>query len=126
MKEFVISNGELYHYGIPGMRWGHKKGPKASSSQSKPKKQKKELTPEEKKARGKKIAAGVLIGVGAMAVTAAAVYATKKRKDAVSRAMTRMELKSMYKPKRAAHLPRHREAWNILQKANAQNKRGII
>lgn len=125
MKEFVISNGELYHYGVPGMRWGYKKGPKSPTSQSKPK-QKKELTPEEKKARGKKIAAGVLIGIGATAVTAAAIYATKKRKDAVARAMTKMEFQSMTKPKRAAHLPRHREAWNILQKANAQNKRGII
>lgn len=25
-KEFVIMNGELYHWGVKGMRWGHKKG----------------------------------------------------------------------------------------------------
>lgn len=25
-KEFVINNGELYHWGVKGMRWGHKKG----------------------------------------------------------------------------------------------------
>ena len=122
---YVINNGELYHWGVKGMRWGHKKGPKTSSNHQTTK-QKRELTPEEKKARGKKIAAGVLVGIGATAVTTAAIYATKKRKDAVKSAMLKMELKSMYNPKRAAHLPRHREAWNMLQTINAKNKRGII
>lgn len=25
-KEFVFMNGELYHWGVKGMRWGHRKG----------------------------------------------------------------------------------------------------
>ena len=31
---YILHNGELYHWGVKGMRWGHKKGPK---SKSKPK-----------------------------------------------------------------------------------------
>lgn len=24
--KYIINNGELYHYGVPGMRWGRKRG----------------------------------------------------------------------------------------------------
>lgn len=34
---YVIYGNELYHYGIPGMRWGHRKAQPASGSNSKPK-----------------------------------------------------------------------------------------
>lgn len=73
MNDYIIHNGELYHWGVKGMRWGHRKGPKESSPQLNPKKQKKELTPEEKKARGKSrtkkalAAIGVVAAVGAIA-----------------------------------------------------------
>ena len=63
MKEnYTIVNGELYHYGIPGMRWGHKKGPKKSEKSVKKSKTKSKLS------KGKKIAAGVLAGIGAAGV----------------------------------------------------------
>ena len=35
MTYYVYGN-ELYHYGIPGMRWGHRKGPDTSNGSSKP------------------------------------------------------------------------------------------
>lgn len=85
-NNYTIVNGELYHYGVPGMRWGHKRGPKITSPQPKQTKTKTELTPEQKQAKnakGKKIAAGVIAGVGAVTVTALAVKYAKKQKRAV-------------------------------------------
>ena len=35
-ENYTIVNGELYHYGVPGMRWGHRKRvPSADSSEVK-------------------------------------------------------------------------------------------
>ena len=71
---------ELKHYGIKGQRWGIRRfqnedGSLKNKAKNKFKtgepKQKKELTPEQKKARtskGLKIAGGILAGVGTMVV----------------------------------------------------------
>ena len=71
---------ELCHYGVPGMRWGRRKS--TSSSSGKATKAKTELTPEQKKARNKKIVGGILAGIGAAAVAAGTV-AYIKNKDKV-------------------------------------------
>lgn len=117
---YVINKGELYHYGVPGMKWGHKRGPK-SPSKSNQTKTKKELTPEQKQARNKKIAAGVLAGVGAATVAAVAVYATKQRQRAVRNTMIRMMQNT--KPKNRAHLPYYGRQWNLIQKEMAKARR---
>ena len=73
--DYIINNGELYHYGIPGMRWGHKKGPK-----------KKKYKNKSKLSKGKKIAIGVLAGtVGTLGV-GAALLSTEKGKVALMNA----------------------------------------
>ena len=71
---------EIKHYGIKGQRWGVRRfqnddGSLKNKAKNKFKtggpKQKKDLTPEEKKARtikGFKIAGGILAGVGTMVI----------------------------------------------------------
>ena len=36
MSYYYVYGNELYHYGVPGMRWGHRKAPDTSSGSSKP------------------------------------------------------------------------------------------
>lgn len=71
MSQYVIVNGELYHHGVKGMRWGVRRYQNKDGSLT-PAGKKRELTEEERKARNKKIAKGVAIGIGATAATAAA------------------------------------------------------
>lgn len=77
MSQYVIVNGslysttELYHHGVKGMKWGVRRYQNKDGSLT-PAGKKRELTDEERKARNKKIAKGVAIGIGATAATAAA------------------------------------------------------
>lgn len=66
-----MNNDELYHYGIPGMRWGNRRG-KTNNALSKSK-------PKTKLSKGKKIAIGAtaagaaLAGMGLMLATSTKV-----------------------------------------------------
>ena len=85
MKEYVIIHGELYHYGVPGMKWGHRKKYVTDTDNDKKARleTKKQPTQEEAKAKavkGKKIALGVLAGIGAVGIGAAAAYGISKAK----------------------------------------------
>lgn len=67
---------ELYHWGVKGMRWGHRKGKSDSDSTSNKKVNKKDMTPEEKKAHTKKCVkrgAAVVAGLGIAGVTVASL-----------------------------------------------------
>ena len=64
----MTENNELYHYGVPGMRWGRRKGDTRTSK-----------TPEQKtktSSTAKKVAAGT---IATLTVAAAAVYATNPK-----------------------------------------------
>lgn len=61
-----MRNDELYHFGVKGMKWGHRKS-RASSGE------RKKMTSDQKKALAKKVA---LAGLG-IAATAGAAYAIK-------------------------------------------------
>ena len=69
-------NNELYHYGVPGMKWGVKRGSKNTSSSSEGSPQKKKKF---KAATGAKVAAGILAVTGGVAMTA---IIAKKSHDA--------------------------------------------
>ena len=73
---------ELYHYGVPGMRWGKRKG---TSSEQK--------TDENSRAsKGKSTAAKILAGIGIAAVATVAVgAAVKYGKPAASAALKSFE-----------------------------------
>lgn len=79
----MIDN-ELYHYGVPGMRWGSRRGKQTYNSASKSRSKKKptedsktkiQSKPKSKMSTGKKVAIGTaaagvaLTGIGAMVVT---------------------------------------------------------
>mgnify|MGYP006974589198 CR=1 FL=1 len=77
-------NNELYHHGIKGQRWGvrryqNKDGTRTAAGK---RREKRELTPEEKQAR-KKTIKKVAIGIGAAATVAAAAVLYAKNKSAV-------------------------------------------
>lgn len=76
--DYIIVNGELYHHGVKGMKWGHRKA-KESSGGSSRKSAKKQLTPEQKAARRKKIAIAAVAIAGTAAVTTAGVMYGKNR-----------------------------------------------
>ena len=61
---------ELYHYGVPGMRWGERKSRRKGSSKNRRKDSPKDEQDVRKKriAFGKKVAVTALTGVGAVAV----------------------------------------------------------
>lgn len=81
MSNYIYVNGELYHYGVKGMKWGRRKNVYndnsvrtirgASASRTKPRA---ELTPEQKAARRKK---ALKVGA-AVAGTVLAAYGTYK------------------------------------------------
>lgn len=80
--DYIIQNGELYHHGIKGMKWGVRK--KRDKTSSTPKKKKTPLTEYEKAVRKEKIrqttANAILIGY-----TGFLVYDMLKNTNAVSR-----------------------------------------
>lgn len=76
--DYIIVNGELYHHGVKGMKWGHRKAKESSGGSSK-KATKKPLTPEQKSARRKKIAIAAVALAGTAAVTTAGVMYGKNR-----------------------------------------------
>jgi hypothetical protein len=75
---------ELFHYGVPGMKWGKRKG---STTTAKPKIVK--GTPEHKARHesrvvvGKRVAVGVLAGIGGVTVTSIAGMAAGSAASAV-------------------------------------------
>ena len=76
MSNYIYYNGELYHHGVKGMRWGHRKP--IISTEGSP--NHKPLTQQEKQARNRKIATGVAIAAVGVAATGVAIYAIKHKK----------------------------------------------
>ena len=58
-----MGNNELYHYGVPGMRWGTRKGKQKQSTTSKPKTK---LSKAKKVAIGSAAVGASLLAIGAM------------------------------------------------------------
>lgn len=88
-----MNNNELYHYGVPGMRWGHRKAATSSSNTSRRTKSEtaktttnnKHLSKKTKIAIGSTVAVAALAGVGAMLYRDATVE--KTRTLAIGKAM---------------------------------------
>ena len=89
---------ELYHHGVKGQKWGVRKAKYKASRSAARKKYKAEQKAAKEKykkqvgdaktklyknvSRGKRVAKGVLIGIGASAATAGVVYAGRKAIEA--------------------------------------------
>lgn len=75
MDNYVVYNGELYHYGVPGMKWGKRKGRSVSNNFDENKdKTKNDLSKKEVFEKRKKIGAKV---VSAFLITSGMSAATK-------------------------------------------------
>lgn len=70
-----MNNNELYHYGIPGMRWGNRRG-KTSNTSSKSK-------PKTKLSKGQKIAIGATAAGAALAGIGVTLVTSTKIRDRV-------------------------------------------
>lgn len=84
MKYIIVSNGELYHHGIKGMKWGVRRFQNSDGTRTAAGRkrytdsgEKKPLSDEERAARNAKIKKAA-IAVGAAAATAALAYAGHK------------------------------------------------
>ena len=75
MADYIVHNGELYHYGVKGMKWGRRKAPVANSTSAR------RGSPQDveraKAARKAKMKKALKIGA-AVAGTALAAYGTYK------------------------------------------------
>lgn len=78
-------NNELYHYGIPGMRWGNRRG-KSNKTLSKSKSKTKSDTKNAKikLSKGKKIAIGATAAGAALAGIGVTFVASMKIRDRVT------------------------------------------
>lgn len=75
---------ELQHFGVPGMRWGHRKDPERSSSVRRPRSQYYGQETPKRKFNVKK-AAAIAVGVGATAAIAAYAYKHPEQVKAASK-----------------------------------------
>lgn len=85
-------NNELYHYGVPGMRWGHRKAVSTTSNNKRIKNKtddaqikKKRVSKKTKVVIGSTIAVAALAGVGTMLLSDA--VADKTRTLTIGKAM---------------------------------------
>jgi len=72
MNRVVYSN-ELSHYGVLGMRWGHRRAGQGGTN-----KRRVPLTQDQKKSRNARIVKGAEIAAGVMAVIGAGIVADNK------------------------------------------------
>lgn len=79
LTEETKMTNELKHYGVLGMRWGHKKGPSKPMSSKRSKTNK---SPEEKKRRFKKAAKVAALSLAVVGGVAVAALVAKKSREA--------------------------------------------
>lgn len=106
MADYIIHNGELFHYGVPGMKWGRRKAPEVSSNQGR--RSSTQNPDQAKAARKAKIKKAVKIGA-VVAGSVVAIYGIKKLKEIADRRAYDRGMEYLNKMKREADLEVQRQ-----------------
>lgn len=85
-------NNELYHYGVPGMRWGHRKSTNSTANNKRVNRKSDDYQPKKKRVSkkakiivGSTVAVAALAGIGTMLLSDTA--ADKARTVSIGKAM---------------------------------------
>ena len=87
-----MNSNELYHYGVPGMHWGHRKATSSTSNNKRVKNKTNDTQPKKKRVSkktkvviGSAVAVAALAGIGAMLLSD--TVADKARTVTIGKAM---------------------------------------
>ena len=80
MGQCVIIGSELYHYGVPGMKWGHRKSRVQTTTNKSPKRTESSDSLKTKASKGKKVAGIAMAAIGTATVASIGVSLFKKDK----------------------------------------------